>query len=630
MIKIPTYLDFLVKLVSFLGIDYNEEENRTDNCVIKELRSFSAQVEYYLSNYLPKIVKLLAGNDKEKAQAIHFYLPLIESRMRHLSDKDYHTPATPKRGLWALCVFYYVPQFACLISLYKNDYGIPSHLIENDLMLPIKESNKISSPTKRLIKYLKGNIKGNGFLDEYLNELKDHRTPRYQTKARIIKKLSLHSHNSIPIEEIDAIIHCAIFSSHLYQELCRVFKDKNKVLVLIEYFRKCLSTCDALYLHGPEVKEGLNFERVVGLHLGFLQQEIEYTHSELTRPGSHDFKAQQRARNETFNDVFAPLYLYLRETGPDEMDVLEDIDTNDLSKGILRYYALQPKHTGGDRDNDGIRAILNLLNLIFENPVKLNEENILFYLNKIEENRYVIDYEYQYFYYNALHYLAKNEFTNAIENLKLAILKGKTAAAGKIKVKASSLLIILRLITEHRVSYSHLNPEVKIIIESQSEEIILLANPILNEEERQKKIYLAKVLGIIADFNANGYCHYSGIVCIKYNPFHKLETFIVDFFENYDDSKYSSEDEEVRIERAIEALVRGRHAKYRLNRQIVTLLQFTLSDALKLNHLINIMDFYRDSKIPSENLERLLNSHSTLSLLIKTLKRLSSSPQSTV
>jgi hypothetical protein len=631
MIKIPTYQDFLVKLVSFLGINYNEETNETDNCVIKELRCFSTQVECYLNDYKPKIVKALAGNDREKAQAIHFYLPLIESRMRHLSDKDYHTLATQKRGLWALCVFYYVPQLACLISLYKNDYDISKHLIENDFMLPIAESNKISSPTKRLIKYLKGNIKGNDFLDEYLNELKNHRTTRYQTKARIIKKLSSHSNNSIHIEEIDSIIHCAIFVSHVYQELCRVFKDKNKVLVLIEYFRKCLSTCDTLYLNDPEVKEGLNFERLVGLHLGFLQQEIAYTHAELQAgPGSRYFNAQQRERNERFSDVFVPLHLYLRETRAAEMDILEDIDTDDLFKGMLRYYALQPSHSGRDRENDEIRTTLNLLGYFFENPIILNEWRILFYLNKIEVNEYVRYYEYQFLFYKALHYLAKNKLTNAIENLKLAISKGKTAAAGKTNVKASSLLIILRLITDHRIGYSHLNPEIKTIIESQSEELIPLDNFFINEEVRQKKIDLAKILGMIIDFNANGYCRYPGIVCIKYNPFHKLDAFIADFFKNYDDLKYSSEDEEMKVERAIEVLVRGRQAKYRLNKQIVTLLQFTLSDALKYNQLIKIIKFYRDSKIPSENLERLLDSHSTYRLLIKTLQRLSSTPLRTV
>lgn len=198
MIKVPSYLDFFAKLVSYLGIDFDEEkyaknelrksdkknkeieksnksdkENKineesedsdedcriTNKFRIKERKEFNSQVELYNKDYLPKIIDLLSGGDKDNKREITHFLNIIESLMRYLIDKNYYTIASNKRAMWGLFIFYYIPQFACMLSLYKNECNIPKHLIDNGFMLPIFESNKIITPTDRLKKYLKENVK---------------------------------------------------------------------------------------------------------------------------------------------------------------------------------------------------------------------------------------------------------------------------------------------------------------------------------------------------------------------------------------------------------------------------------------------------------------------------------------
>lgn len=211
MIKVPSYLDFLTKLVSFLGIDFDEEkyaknelrkadkknkiieesEDSDEDCRmtkklrIKERQEFNSQVELYNKDYFPKIINLLSGNNEDNKRGITYFLNIIESLMRYLNDKNYYTIASNKRAMWGLFIFYYIPQFACMLSTYKNKYNIPKYLIDNDFMLPIFKSNKIVTPTDRLKKYLKekGEVKVkngyslNSFTAIYLSELRGNKTP---------------------------------------------------------------------------------------------------------------------------------------------------------------------------------------------------------------------------------------------------------------------------------------------------------------------------------------------------------------------------------------------------------------------------------------------------------------------
>jgi hypothetical protein len=81
MIKVPSYLDFISKMANYLGVDFDDNENMTDKCRIKELREFNQQVKEFKSHYLPKFCNKLAGDDLEKKQTIQLSFSLIESPM---------------------------------------------------------------------------------------------------------------------------------------------------------------------------------------------------------------------------------------------------------------------------------------------------------------------------------------------------------------------------------------------------------------------------------------------------------------------------------------------------------------------------------------------------------------------
>jgi|GEM_PF-1224787 len=174
MIKIPSYIDFVVKLIGFLGIDYDEEEKKTDKCRIKELRDFNKQADVYNNIYLVKIIDVLSGGNEDTKQGFKYSLNIIESLMRYLINKNYYTLASEKQVLWGLFILYYIPIFACMLSQYKNTNNIPKYLIDNDFMLPIVESNKIVLPTKRLKRYLKENIKKIEPINDYIIDMFRH------------------------------------------------------------------------------------------------------------------------------------------------------------------------------------------------------------------------------------------------------------------------------------------------------------------------------------------------------------------------------------------------------------------------------------------------------------------------
>jgi len=97
MIKIPSYLECFARFVSFLGLDYSEEEKTTDKFRTAELRDFNEQGDRYTNRYFPKILNLFAGEDKEKRAAIKACLIMSESIARFLTSKNYYTISSNKR-----------------------------------------------------------------------------------------------------------------------------------------------------------------------------------------------------------------------------------------------------------------------------------------------------------------------------------------------------------------------------------------------------------------------------------------------------------------------------------------------------------------------------------------------------
>ncbi len=610
MIKIPSYLDFLTKLVSFLGIDFNEEENKTDKCRIKELRDFNEQADTYNKHYAPEIIKMLSVNNEDNKQAITCFLDVIESLTRYLNDKNYYTIASNKRAMWGLFVFYYIPQFASMLSVLKNEYNIPKYLIDNDFMLPIFESNKIVLPTERLKKYLKEKIKDVDFLDDYLIELNKNTVPRHQTKSRIIAKIKDKYPDSI--QEIESIINCTIFTGNIYQELSKFFKDNDKcAFMLVEYFRKCFNACNIFY-GDIDIKNISYFEEFILFHNNLLCYESTYISTPF-------IEKNKILRNKCREDLFHFFNSYLRETKSSEIDSLENINTNNFRKGIFKY---NPDYISQyhDTEHNEIISYLEKLNSVFSKSEKeLDESLINNIFEKFKSHKYFKNYEHEFLYYEGLNFLAKNELPQAIERLKMVCEKCTKITAGKTNVRVSEILIFLRLLTENKIGYSHLNPEIKTIIDSQPEELILIVFPNPDEAERNKELYLEKVLKIIEKFNVDGYCHYNGIECKKYNLLQKMDEWITDFFEIFDNKEYSTETEEQKVERAVKKLIKGRNAKYPFKKPIIPLLQYTSLEAI---HNPRILGIYDRSKISSTNMDRLFEYPAFVNLIAKTIENL--------
>jgi len=100
------------------------------------------------------------------------------------------------------------------------------------------------TPTSLLINYLNKNVDSIGLendhkfdIHKYTGDLRSNITPRYQTKFRILNEINNTKINPEDVQEIESIIDCAIFSSRIYQGLCRYFKKKEHAYMLIEYFR---------------------------------------------------------------------------------------------------------------------------------------------------------------------------------------------------------------------------------------------------------------------------------------------------------------------------------------------------------------------------------------------------------
>jgi hypothetical protein len=95
-----------------------------------------------------------------------------------------------------------------------------------------------------------------------------------------------------------------------------------------------------------------------------------------------------------------------------------------------------------------------------QNIIDSNQaENLL---NKLKNHPYCFICENEYLYYLALNELGKNQFKNALDILgkyKDGITEGET------KLKIARMMIILKLLTDNKTSFDHLNPYLKMILD---------------------------------------------------------------------------------------------------------------------------------------------------------------------
>jgi hypothetical protein len=701
MVKIPSYLECYAKFVSYLGLDYSEKEKTTDKFRTAELRDFSEQGDRYTNHYFPKILNLFAGEDKEKQAAIKVCLIMSESLARFLTSKNYYTIASNKRATWALLIFYYIPHLACLISFYKEEFGIPECLVESDFMLPYSEAGKVVLPTERLKRYLnpiKKNIPTvkdteNNFLAKYLYKFDKTVIPSYQTQQRIVNQLKNVIESDEKINEIGQIFRASIVSGRVYNELLDMFGE-GYALALVEYFKKCLITSDRL-IKEATLKPNA-FEHFFAFYVAYYRTETLYTVAELNRSvefvlepfhnnsiGYEELKDEREGYRER---LFLEMNSFLYTTTSTTRDQLDEIDTDNLTNGILRFSILEEAESL-DEDHEHIVSLVTKLEYIFSSPGRILRENEIDQIfHEIEHHKFYSIYEHEYWYYAGLSDLGRNEFEKALEKLKLARQKCMSITAGETQLNISKLMIVLRLITDNKVSYSHLNSEIKMMIDSEPEEslaifsvdmdqteppeqleifesleypelqelyklpplselreqcekfrlseqpklqeqielIELVGGPDQPDKDRNKQIYLNKTLNLIKSFNTEDYCHYEGFDCVQYNPFQKLDALIGDIYLRYNSTEFYSESEETKMTNVIKSLMKGKNAKYPFEKNLITLFQYKAIDVFEILNFIKIQLICLDFEINAKNISNLADNPKMLKLISDTIKKLRS------
>jgi len=346
-------------------------------------------------------------------------------------------------------------------------------------------------------------------LDDYLNELKNNITPRHQKKLVIIDEIKKNSSDkNLPlISEIETIFTCAIFSSNIYQELSKVFKDDKYALKLIEYFKESYETCNK-FNDCIGLSIATDFEEFLSSYNNLVNAEFEYLVNPL-------IERNKLIRSELREEIFYIFNGYLNDITDSKNDILENIDTRYFRKGIFRYNVYTTKNV--DIENNDIILIIKKLEQIFSNPEnQLNEDIINNLLHEFKVHKYYKSYEHEYLFYEGLNYLAKYKLPEAKENFENVCKICLQFTAGKTGVLASEYLIMLRLLTENRIGYSHLNPEFKIIIDSQSEEYICKVFPPPDKAKRNKEIYDEKVKKLSNDFNIKDYSNVTDKILYLY------------------------------------------------------------------------------------------------------------------
>lgn len=645
MIKLPTYIDCFEKFVSYLGLDYSETKKSTDKFRMGELREFIEQGDRYTYQYLPQIFSLFAGEDKEKQAAIKVCFIISESLARFLTIQNYYTIASNKRATWALLIFYYIPHLACLISIYKKDFGIPECLMKHDFMLPYSDAGKFVSPSERLRDYLspfKKLIKGErdnekNVLATYLYKLDSEVTPSYQTKQKIINQLKTLPELKEEINEIETIFHATIMSGKICNNLESFLGDKSYVLSLVNYFKNCLKTSDRLIRE--EIENLSLFEDFFSTYVDYYQNEIIFTTAELINPymvelnepkeNPIDYEELKENRDSYREQLFITFDSFLYTTTSETRDQLDEIDTQNFTKGILRYSRLTEAESI-DYDHEEIVGLLTDLEHIFSSSEKpLQENRISQLLNKIESHKFYSIYEHEFLYYSGLNDLGNNDFPAALEKLNLASHKCKQATACETQARIAKILIILRLLTDNSISYSHLNSEIRMIIDSEPEKVELTpldgqyesANNIEKDllKHTSKKGYLEKIMDEIKCFNTQGYCRYEGVDAKKYNPFKKLDDLIYDIYDLYKKMNHIQDSQKARIQRVIDKLMRSSKPAYSIKDKLITLHQYSAADVFDEITFSSIVFFCVTSNIDTPNIIKLANDRETFTLISKAI-----------
>jgi hypothetical protein len=620
MIKIPTYIDCLAKAVSFLGLDYSDEENKTGKFRIKEQKTFFNQGKIYTEQYVPKILELFAGEDEKKRKLIDLFLTVSESFIRFLNNQEFCSAVTNKKMMYELLIFCYIPNVAYFFSYYQKKFGISDCLIQKNFMLPILENGKVTTPTKRLKTFLNGtrkqikldDIDGNiiAVLTTYILKLDDNTATRYQTYEKIISKI-----NEIPElkefekNEISLLFRSAIISERIYKELFKCFEDENLIIYFVDHFFNCFKASENLLNEKNDSGDG-------NLHENFMRMFHENFCCELQ-------KEKEKEKYSIDNRYLLERLLVNRNEKI--LPIIHCFNSNLFESESMN----NPDEANSAEFKHPHLNILNLLGdlniAIFRSKNFLSEKEISHLFQEIKEDKFFELYQHRYLFCKAHCYLAENDFENALKLFKQTAAQCEKITAAPIQFKTAKKIITLKLLLNKKHSFDHLNQYVKMIEDVHPEEFFNIGeniNGIPKEDKyRHDYLYLGKMLKIITDFNSKGYARYEGIECVKINLFEKVEKFVKDFYELYDAS-HITESEENRIEVVIKKLTTDRGAKYKISDNLVTLYSFKALDVFEPTSFTHIYQFCLDSKIESENITKLRNNRQTLNLIFSALSTL--------
>lgn len=616
MIKIPTYIDCLAKVVSFLGLDYSEEENKTEKFRLKEQKTFFNQGKIYTEQYVTKILDLLAGEDKRKRKSIDSFLTISESFIRFFNTKEYCSLATKEQAMWGLLFCCYIPAIAYFISCQKKFFGIHQDLIDSNFMLPFLENGKVITPTKRLkilLNDVKKDIKSKSEIDvleTYLSKVRDDTTARYQTHEQIITYIINNSKSSSELDykKISLLFITAIVLERIYQELLKLFKDESIVLNLVEHFLICLKTSDD-FLNQKEV-ENIDILNVIRIYNRICEFEHEIMKSQKSIDDIGEFLIQ---RDEVRNRITMGYQLFLIQA-----EVLGNDTSLCSSELFFRVHPIEHPHKK-------IIYLIESVNYLLFRSKTISSNEISLLLKQIKEDKFFELYKHKFLFCKAHCHLAENDFENALKLFKETADECKKITASPIQFQTAKKIITLELLLNKKYSFDHLNQYVKMMEDIEPEEFIYIREDIngipKEAKDRHSYSYLGKVLKIISDFNSNGYARYEGIECVKLNPFEKVEKFVKDFYELYDASQ-NTESEENRIKVIIKKLTTDRGAKYKIGDNLVTLYSFKVLDVFEPQSFTHIYQFCLDSKIESENIVKLRKDFQTLNFIFSALRTL--------
>jgi hypothetical protein len=631
MFKTPTYIEIIRKLVQFLGLNYSEDKKSAEKFKMLERSDFVIQGGIFTTQYAEKIQKLFAGEDEEKRELVRLFLVMSESLARELTSKNYYTLASQKRAMWGLLIFYYIPHIACLMGIYKKEFGIPECLVEHNFMLPfVDDKGKVIQPTLRLTRYLTSIeriIDGVKFYDasnelnSYIKNLSKKSVPTYKKHQDIIDELRAVPTLANKISEISLIFRAAIVSADVYDELCKLFGE-HYALSLVDYFRECLKSSDRFW-DGVELIHG--FDSFFHNYTRYYKCEFLYTSTTHKRLGAHfTFQSLEgddvlyghnelkEHREEFRAEIFEPFKNFLELTDSDTKDDLFEIDTNDLIKSscFLKTFSFNDLPKMGS-----IKRLLNDFDCMFScSDEVIQEDEVSEFLQEFKSHPFYKSYEHEYLYYDGLNELAKNDFESALVKLNQAAEKCMQVTAGETQLKITEKLIVLTLLTEPNFVLSSLKPKIRMYIDAELEKETF-AELDMSEQKKYDRAYFQKVLEIISRFNSEGYGHYDGVSCVKYNPFEKVERFLGDFYQCYDDSHHDVESQKKEIRLTLKSLRKN----YRPDNKLVTFYQYTTTDVFDPFIFNEIYSFCSRFQIDSKNITKLGNDQNTLIMIFEAL-----------